>query len=382
MNYKGRLNRIRDEMNKRDVSVMFLHYGANLWYLTGVHRKLPNQTDSNAYGDYICGAYLSVDDEITLVAPRMGGAYFESEAKNKPWITEIKIVDESEQPKQAMTDILNRFHLNKKGISMDDHSWMRTGLLVNKIVPNCKMTLASKFIDPMRMIKDNDEINLMKKIGKITDEVYKKTIENLKIGITEYEVSREIDYQFIKQGSDYPSFITGVTFSKPNKTQVAGISRSTNRKLEDGDSITFDFGTCYQGYCSDFGRTAFVGEPPTEFKKIHEIVMSAQDAAIKKMVSETITATQLDNVARTIIEKSGYGKNFTHRLGHGIGVTVHEPPFLYPPDNTLLVTGMTFTIEPSIRLKNSYGCRVEDVVMVTDKGGIQFSNFHKELIII
>jgi len=100
------------------------------------------------------------------------------------------------------------------------------------------------------------------------------------------------------------------------------------------------------------------------------------------MVSGTITATQLDRVARRIIERAGYGEGFVHRLGHGIGVTVHEPPFLYQPDETLLVSGMTFTVEPSIHLPEGYWCRVEDVVMVTEKGGLPFSNFHKELTVI
>jgi Xaa-Pro dipeptidase len=100
------------------------------------------------------------------------------------------------------------------------------------------------------------------------------------------------------------------------------------------------------------------------------------------MVSGTITAAQLDRVARGMIEKAGYGECFTHRLGHGIGVTVHEPPFLYPPDETRLSSNMTFTVEPSIQLPNSYACRVQDLVIVTEKGGLPLTNSNKELIVI
>ena len=379
MDYKGRLKRARDEMRKRNIEMMFLDYGANLWYLTGVHRRQPQLTDSNAYGDYLCGAYISVDDEIILVAPRMGGSFFQREAEKIPWITDVRIINEQETPNDVLSEIVERYHLKGKRISLDDRAWMQTGLLFQHMILNCRISFASDIITPMRMIKDDEEVKVMQKAGQITDDVYEETISFLKLGVTEFEVAHEIDLQFAKRGADHPSFVTGVRFTKPGKSQNMGASRTTDRKLEDGDSITFDFGTCYQGYCSDFGRTAFAGDPPKEVKKIHEIVMSAQANAIEKMVSGTITATQLDNVARNIIRKAGYGQGFTHRLGHGIGVTVHEPPFLYPPDDTLLVSGMTFTIEPSIRLLDSYGCRVEDVVMVTEKGGIPFSNFHKEL---
>ena len=152
--------------------------------------------------------------------------------------------------------------------------------------------------------------------------------------------------------------------------------------MQRGHSVCFDFGVCYEGYCSDFGRTAFIGEPPSEVRKIHDLIIEAQSRAIKAMLSGRITAAKLDRIARGVIEEGGYGQCFTHRLGHGIGVTVHEPPFLYPPDETTLVTNMTFTVKPSILIPNSYACRVEDVVQVTDEGGRPFSNFSKELTVI
>lgn len=382
MDFRSRLDRARQVMRERGIGVMFLTYGANLWYLTGFHRRRQEVTDSNTYGDYVSGAYVGADDDIVLVAPRMGGATYQQEAARKPWISELRILDESENPKNVLTEVLDRFRIGDKGISMDDRAWSHTSLLLKEKMPRSRVSIASEIIAPMRMIKDADEVAAMQRAGRVTDEVFREIVEYLRKGITEYEVAAEIDYQFARRGSEYPSFNTGIRFAQPGKPSATGAARITSRKLEENDGITFDFGTCLEGYCSDFGRTVFVGDPPAEFRRIHALVMEAQAAGIEKMVSGMMTAQQLDRVSRGIIEKAGYGTGFTHRLGHGIGVTVHEPPFLYKPDDTLLVSGMTFTVEPSIRLPEGYGCRVEDVVMVTEKGGVPFSNYSKELTLI
>jgi Xaa-Pro aminopeptidase len=174
--------------------------------------------------------------------------------------------------------------------------------------------------------------------------------------------------------------VTAVKFRSPKHPWgLWGSDGPEPRLLEEGDTISFDFGCVYKGYCSDFGRTVYVGNPPDKVRRIHDVVVEAQAAAIERMVDGEVTATQLDSVARGIVERAGYGPNFVHRLGHGIGVTVHEPPFLYLPEDTVLRKGMTFTVEPSILLFGEWSARVEDVVMVTAKGGVPFSSYHKEL---
>lgn len=382
MDYEGRLIRARAGMRKRGIGLMYLTRGANLWYLVGIKRSGPELTDSNAYGDYVCGAYIGADEGFTIVAPRMGGASWRVEAESKPWVDEVRIIDETESPRDVMREVLKPFRVRGRRVSVDDRAWAQTGLLLRETLLESSLSLASDIIAPMRMIKDEDEIALMKRAGEVTDEVYGDVVDFLKVGVTEYDVAHEVDYQFTKQGAEYNSFVTGVRFSKPGRPRSAASPRTTPRRLEEGDSVTFDFGACLDGYCSDFGRTAIVGKPPEEFLRMHDLVMEAQAAAIERMVSGTIMATQLDRVARGIIEDAGYGEFFTHRLGHGIGVTVHEPPFLYIPDETVLVSNMTFTVEPSIRVPNGHGCRVEDVVMVTEKGGFPFSNYHKDLTVI
>jgi len=382
MDYEGRLSRLREVMREKRIALMYLRRGANLFYLTGIKRRGPELTDSNSYGDYIHGAYIGLTGGITLVAPRMGGSGWQKEAEGKPWINEVKILDESERPKEVLKRVFGAYNLRGKGIAIEERAWAHTVLLFREVLPYSKLVNANEIIEPMRMIKDDDEIAVMKKAGEITDRVYGKIVDRLERGMSEFEVANMIDYEFRKQGAEYNSFVTGVRFRSPKHSWGLGTSIKEPRLLEDGDTISFDFGCVYDGYCSDFGRTVCVGNPPAKVREIHDLVMTAQASAIEQMKAGELTCEQLDSVARGIIERAGYGDNFVHRLGHGIGITVHEPPYLYLPDDTMLQEGMTFTVEPSVLLFGEWSARVEDVVMVTKTGGVPFSNYHKELTVI
>jgi len=379
MDYEGRLSRVREAMREKGIALMYLRRGANLFYLTGIKRKGPELTDSNSYGDYIHGAYITLTGGITVVAPRMGASGWQRQAEGKPWITRVRILDESERPKEVLREVIGQLNMRGKGVAIEERAWAHTVLLFRQMMPYSKLSNASEIIDPMRMIKDGDEIEVMKKAGEITDRVYGKVVDGLERGMTEIDVASAIDYEFRKQGAEYNSFVTGVRFRSPSHPWALGESPDEPRVLEDGDTISFDFGCVYEGYCSDFGRTVFVGDPPAKVREIHDLVMTAQGTTIEQMKAGELTCEQLDSVARGIIERAGYGDNFVHRLGHGIGLTVHEPPYLYIPDRTLLAEGMTFTVEPSVLLFGEWSARVEDVVLVTKTGGVTFSNFHKDL---
>lgn len=379
MDYEGRLSRVREAMREKGIALMYLRRGANLFYLTGIKRRGPELTDSNSYGDLIHGAYITVSGGITLVAPRMGGSGWQRQAEGKPWISRVRILDESERPKEVLREVIGQLNMRGKGVAIEERAWAHTVLLFRQVMPYSKLSNANEILEPMRMIKDEDEIEVMKKAGEITDRVYGRVVDSLEQGMAEIDVANLIDYEFKKQGAEYNSFVTGVRFRSPNHPWVLGETPDEPRVLEDGDTISFDFGCVYQGYCSDFGRTVYVGDPPAKVEEIHDLVMTAQGTAIEQMRAGELTCEQLDSVARGIIERAGYGENFVHRLGHGIGLTVHEPPYLYIPDDTMLQEGMTFTVEPSVLLFGEWSARVEDVVLVTKTGGVTFSNFHKNL---
>ncbi|MGQ9492780.1 MAG: M24 family metallopeptidase, partial [Anaerolineae bacterium] len=325
---------------------------------------------------------IGLKEGFILTAPSLGGAFFQAEVEDKPWFESVRLILESEDPEQVMRQVISRFDLRGKKIALDDRAWAQTVLAFRRLLPDAELVLASTVTEPMRMIKEEAAIELMRKAGEITDSAFQQALAMLKPGVTELEVAMEIDYQLKRLGADYTSFVTGIRFTGPGRATPSALGRVTERRLSPGDSVTFDFGCVYQGYCSDFGRSAFVGDPPAEYIKIHEIVLRAQREAMQAMKAGQITASQADQIARSVIEGEGYGEYFTHRLGHGIGVTVHEEPFLDAVNQTVLQANMTFTVEPSIRIPDRYSNRVEDVVQVTPSGAVSLYTTDHRLYVI
>jgi len=294
MDYEGRLSRVREAMREKGIALMYLRRGANLFYLTGIKRKGPELTDSNSYGDYIHGAYITLTGGITVVAPRMGASGWQRQAEGKPWITRVRILDESERPKEVLREVIGQLNMRGKGVAIEERAWAHTVLLFRQMMPYSKLSNASEIIEPMRMIKDGDEIEVMKKAGEITDRVYGKVVDGLERGMTEIDVASAIDYEFRKQGAEYNSFVTGVRFRSPSHPWALGESPDEPRVLEDGDTISFDFGCVYEGYCSDFGRTVFVGDPPAKVREIHDLVMTAQGTTIEQMCPQAGARDRVD----------------------------------------------------------------------------------------
>ena len=371
MDFASRLATLRRRMEADGIDFLFLTRGANLFYLAGVRRQLEHGTDHNAFGDWASGGYIGRTGGLVLLAPRMGGRFFEAEAADKPWIDRVRLIQESEDPLAVMRQTIADVAPGARSVAIDDRAWTQTSVAVREILPQATVTLASALIMPMRMIKDADEIAAMRRASEVADLVWERTIPFLRVGVSEHEVAREIDYQFQLAGAEYTSFVTGITFFGPAGVSRGGLLRSTaGRTLQPGDSITFDFGCVLDGYCSDFGRSAFVGEPPAEYRRVHDLVLEAQAAGIRAMKAGQITGAEANAIARQVLADAGYVDYFTHRLGHAIGVTVHEPPTLDVVDHTTLQANMLFTVEPSVFIPGRLGNRVEDVVMVTEEGGV------------
>jgi Xaa-Pro aminopeptidase len=384
MDYQRRLNAVQAAMAEREIAVMFLPRAANLFYLTGIRRHLEHGTDHNAYGDWLSGGYLGPDGPVQVVAPRMGGRFFVREAEGKPWVAGVRLIMEPERPIDVLKQTLAGFGVSggRTRIAVDERSWAQLTIALRELLPQAEIVNASEIIAPLRMIKDDDELAAMQRASDLTDRVFEQAIAALKPGVTEFEVACEIDYQFVVLGAEYTSFETGVFFITGNLTGGEGTIRSSQRALQPGDSVMFDFGGVVEGYCSDFGRSAFVGEPPAEYLTVHQTVVTAQAEAMRAMIAGRCTAAQANAIARRVIADAGYDAGFTHRLGHGIGVTVHEPPFLDGVDEVVLQERMTFTVEPSIILPGRFGNRVEDIVVVTPQGGRPLSNVDRKLYVI
>jgi Xaa-Pro aminopeptidase len=234
----------------------------------------------------------------------------------------------------------------------------------------------------MRVIKDADEIAILRKAGEITEAAYAATLPKLKYGMTTLDLITEVNYQLTLHGSYAPSFQTSFynmgrnfPFAFDNKDDVMLLP------LEPPVSVSFDFGSVHDGYCYDYGRSVFFGEPDAEYRRVYDLVIASQAAGIAALKAGN-TCEQADAAARAVITEAGYGYAFRHRLGHGIGMDVHEPPFLTQGNATVFRPGMCFTVEPSIFIPHQFGARVEDIVVVGEAGGQPLTGQFKALHVV
>lgn len=234
------------------------------------------------------------------------------------------------------------------------------------------------FIQRMQVIKTEEEIDRLLEAGHWADVAFEIGRKAIKERVTEQELVAEIEYQLHRKGVQSMSFDTLVLTGK-NAASPHGTPGKT--PVLPKELVLFDLGVIWNGYCSDATRTVAFRQPTDFQKKIYSIVLEAQLEA-QNAVKPGVTAGQLDKIARDIIESYGYGEYFNHRLGHGIGTTVHEFPSIVEGNSLILEEGMCFSIEPGIYIPNEVGVRIEDCIAVTKDGCIPFTTTPKELQII
>ncbi len=252
--------------------------------------------------------------------------------------------------------------------------------LKNKI-PDVEFDTTSALADAVeriRIVKENSEVEKIKAAQRIAEDAFSHILTFIKPGVTEKEISLELDFYMLSHGAEAVSFET-IAVAGANSSMPHGVPG--DYKVQNGDFITMDFGATVDGYHSDMTRTVCLGEPSEKQKKVYETVLNAQNAAIAAL-KDGITGVDADKIARDIIEEAGYGKNFGHGLGHGVGVEIHEAPNLSPRAPHTLKTGHVVTIEPGIYLPGEFGVRIEDMAIITENGCINLTSCPKELIIL
>ena len=378
-----RIEAVREKMEEQGIAVLFLPVSSSLEYLTGIGWPIPNPTEHDRPGDWVSGMYLGLTEGPIIVEPRMGSDGMVAEVAGKDWVSDLRVLGEPEDYSGVLTGIVRDLRGTSGGsIAIGEHAWAKTMIDLVQAAPDAEIVNAHDIIWPLRMVKDEEERELMRAAAHLADEAYEQILPRLELGMTSRDIAKVVDDVLFGLGANWTSFHTGIYLGGKPEQGAQSVFEASDRVLEHGGSIAFDFGALLNGYCSDFGRTIFIGEVSSERQKVYDLVMRAQAAAIEEMVDGQITAEQLDNVARSIIAEAGYGPQFIHRLGHSIGKDVHEPPFLLEGDDTVLRTGMFFTIEPSVVLDDGGFIRVEDVVMVGETGGENYNRTGHELRVI
>ena len=233
-------------------------------------------------------------------------------------------------------------------------------------------------LEDMRSIKTEGELELIKKAQVITDETFSYIIDRIEPGRSEIDIMLDMEFYMRKLGSEGVSF-DFIVVSGKNSSLPHGVP--TQKKIEDGDFVTMDFGAVIGGYRSDMTRTVAVGSVSDEQLRVYETVLKAQVEAIKA-VKPDVVCKDIDKVARDIINGAGYEGCFGHGLGHSVGIEIHENPCFNTRCETVLKKGTVMTVEPGIYLENKFGVRIEDMVYVTDNGCIDITGSDKKLIIL
>jgi len=281
---------------------------------------------------------------------------------------------------QVFNNAINHLGLKDKKIGMEPSRlrMLEYGYL-QAAAPGAKFMDAGDAISSMRLLKDTEEVNAMRRAVGVAQFALQNTLPLIKIGMTEKDVASELTLQLLRNGSEpelvfSPIVSGGLNGANPHATPGA-------RPLQVGDLLVIDWGAVVDGYISDITRTFAIGEVASEYQKIHKIVQEANSAG-RAAGKPGVPCANVDIAARSVIEKAGYGNYFTHRTGHGIGMEGHEEPYMRGDNLQILQPGMAYTVEPGIYLPGRNGVRIEDDMVISTTGSESLSDMPRELIVI
>lgn len=357
--FEERTGKVQTNLKKQKIGMQFISSLDNLAYLTGVRPLTLERL-----------TLLSVPQEgrAHLIVPKLS----EQEFSHLSFFLDLLVWEDGQNPLILAQNELKRLPAGLP-LAADRGT---PGYLILALAKNLPLDLIlfnEDSIKELRQIKGGEEIELLKASGAIADEVLKEVKEFAKPGMSELEVASFMISAIMKRGAIADPSIP-IVASGPNSAFPH--HQTGQRKLQSGEPLLIDFGCVFKGYYSDVTRTFFLGEPSEEFQKIYQIVKEAQAKALS-LIRPGVPLGSLDEAAREHIKKSGYGEYFIHRLGHGLGMEVHEEPYVYSGNPTLVEAGMCFSVEPGIYLPDRFGVRIEDCVVVEKEGPLLLTHFPK-----
>lgn len=364
--YGARRAALEPILAEAGVDAVWLPIGADLEYLTGLQRRIPTFGEVNYAHGWVAGAFLAPGRDPIFVLPR-NYVEFDLPEGVPGEVFSVSELDDGEGIFARVAQAHNR----AERLAIGARTWGTAVMRILDAFPDAELANATKLVNRLRRIKTEDELALMRGACTIVDNAMAETSGRVEAGVTEMDLAEEVNHQLVTGGARTWSFDTAVWSMGPLDDRDATV-RISHNPLVRGMGVSFDFGSVYQSYCSDFGRTVHVGEPDAEYRRAYEVVMAAQQAGIDA-VRPGITAAEVHQATRKVIVDAGYGEWFRHRTGHCIGMDVHEEPFISEEDTTPLEAGMTFTIEPSVFWPGTVGVRVEDIILCTETGGVKLN---------
>ena len=358
-----RIEKLAASLRTSGLDAVILNPGPTLTYLTGLRFHLMERP---------VVLVLTPGRPPALILPEL-----EMEKLRDQPFTPFPYGENPDDWHTAFTGAIQSLRLNGKRIGVEpSHLRLLEFRYVRDAAPEAEYPDASSALAALRMRKDPSEVQKMKRAVQIAQSALEAAIPLIKVGMTEKELAAELVVQLLRNGSEPEMPFSPIVSAGPNSANPH--ASPSDRKIKRGDLLVVDWGATHDGYVSDLTRTFAVGDVDDECQKIHKIVQEA-NAAGRAAAKPGVPCAAVDKAARSVIVAAGYGAFFTHRTGHGIGMEVHEDPYIRGDNTELLEPGMAFTIEPGIYLPNRNGARVEDNVVITGGGADELSDMPREM---
>jgi Xaa-Pro aminopeptidase len=344
-----RMDAVRAQMRTMGVDTLLLSLGADLPWLTG-YAAMPLER--------LTMLIFPLEAEAILVVPQLEAP----RVVPHPELFTLRPWAETENPVTIVTGVVGR---SRRRLAISDRTWATFLLSLQTELPRSTWMTASRVMGPLRAVKDDAEVAALRRAAAAADRVATALASGQipLVGRSEADVSRELGMRLVEEGHDSVNF--AIVASGPNSASPH--HHPGARTIGPDEAVVCDFGGTMAGYCSDITRTVFTGDPPNEYRDLYAVLAGAQAAAVDAARVGT-PCQDVDGVARDLITDAGYGANFIHRTGHGIGLEEHEDPYLVSGNRDPLVAGHAFSVEPGIYVDGRWGARIEDIVVATTAG--------------
>ncbi|MCX8182508.1 MAG: Xaa-Pro peptidase family protein [Candidatus Methanomethyliaceae archaeon] len=357
MEYRKRMEKVLKVIEERGLDGVVFVSPENIFYFTGAPFV------KGSVGKIL---YLSKDGTASIIVTDLDY----QEALDFVDADAVRIVktEFGERPSERLKKISGkRIGFEEQQMSYSLYDYLRKDLELQPL---------NGLAEKMREVKDEEEIRRIEEAQRITERALEEALQSFAKGMTEVEIASEVERRIRLLGAESYAFESIIA---SGERAVYPHGKPTKKRVEDGESVILDLGARVGGYCSDMTRTFFVGKPKQFLRDVYDAVAQAQNEAVRA-AREGITGKELDSVARGILKEFGYAQYFGHGLGHGVGIDVHEGPSVSPRGETRLTAGNVVTIEPGVYIPGMGGVRIEDIVVITERGSRNLTNFSKEFI--
>jgi len=344
MDYRKRISQLQERMDEEDVSAVVLSPGPSMSYIgLPLDEGAPALVFVRKYKLPLIAAHETYEGRIDLE--------YETDAFYEDFEDAVESVSAEVQEGEVL---------------LDDTMQEKQSQVVRKALGEREFGLSGELLGPMRKVKDEEEVKAIRKASSITDDVVEKVrdLGEEAVGMTELELASKIDLWIREEGGGENAFPT-IVASGQNAAEIH--HEPEKKRIREGEPVVLDFGTTKKRYSSDQTRTVVFGDASDKFREVFEIVRRAQEEGLES-VAPGVSASEIHEAVMEVIDSEGYGKDFTHSTGHGVGLEVHEPPRIGESSEDELEKGMVVTVEPGIYLQGEFGVRIEDTVIVTEDG--------------